>query len=342
MTRPWSRAVVLAKLVFAPWLKSIYPDPMTTQSGSATQRRILVVEDDPTIMNLIKQALDEAGYQTATASSAAEAIHLMRSYKPNLVLTDQDMPGLTGLEMLRELRHQLNYVALIFVSGRSDAPLVAQALRAGADDYIRKPFRFEELLARVEACLRTHDLHHELLDANQKLQEMVERDHLTGLFNMRSMYDRIDGELKRAQRFGRQLACVMIDMDHFKKVNDGHDHLFGSFVLKEAGHLIQKTMRDSDFAARYGGDEFLVVLTDTDGKGAKVFCERMREKVQQHTFDDGKSQMKLTMSLGCAVSKLNQAVDARQLVRAADHALYRAKEAGRNRVELTEDPSTPP
>lgn len=315
---------------------------MTTEQPARKNRRILIVEDDPTILQLIQQSLDEDGYDTATATSTADAIHLMRSFQPNLILTDQDMPGATGLEMLRELRRQLNYVALIFVSGRSDAPLVAQALRAGADDYIRKPFRFEELLARVESCLRTHDLHSELLEANRKLQDMVERDYLTGLLNMRSMYDRVDGELKRATRFNRQLACVMIDMDHFKTVNDGNDHLFGSFVLKEAGHIIQKTMRDSDFAARYGGDEFLIVLTDTDVNGAKVFCERLREKISQHVFQDGNSKIQLTISLGCAVSILNQPIDARQLVRAADHALYRAKEAGRNRVEVSADLSTPP
>ena len=314
---------------------------MTTDLTSI-KRRVLIVEDDTNIIQLIKQALDEEGYETATANSAVEGIHLIRSFKPHLVLTDQDMPGATGLEMLRELRRQLNYVALIFVSGRSDATLVAQALRAGADDYIRKPFRFEELLARVETCLRTHDLHTELMQANQKLQDMVERDYLTGLLNMRSMYDRIDGELKRATRFNRHLACVMIDMDHFKRVNDNNDHLFGSFVLKEAGMIIQKTMRDSDFAARYGGDEFLVVLTDTDQKGSLIFCERLREKVEQYLFTDGKGKIKLTISLGCAVTAIGQAVDARQLVRAADHALYRAKEGGRNRVEVSKDLSTPP
>ncbi len=303
-------------------------------SARPQDRRILMVEDDPTILQLLKESLGDHGFKTQTAASAQEAVHLIREFKPHLVLTDQDMPGLTGLEMLRELRSQLNYVAVIFVSGRSDTEMITQALMAGADDYIRKPFRFEELLARVEACLRTRDLHEELLNANERLQDMVDRDYLTGLFNMRSMYDRIDGELKRAQRYNRQLACVMIDMDHFKTVNDGHDHLFGSFVLKEVGNIIQTTMRDSDFAARYGGDEYLVVLTDTDLNGARVFCERLRKKVFEKTFVDGKNQIQLTMSLGCAVWRAEKPTDARQLVRQADHALYRAKDAGRNCVSV--------
>lgn len=328
------------ELVFARDLRTRILKAMITVHPP--ERKILIVEDDTTIQQMIKEAVEGAGYLVEAASSAEEALNLIRNFKPHLILTDQDMPGLSGLEMLRDLRDQLNYTAVIFVSGRSDALLVAQALHSGADDYIRKPFRFEELLARIEACLRTHDLHRGLLEANQKLQDMVERDHLTGLFNMRSMYDRIDGELKRAFRFGRQVACVMLDMDHFKRVNDGHDHLFGSFVLKEVGLLIQKTMRDSDFAARYGGDEFLVVLTDTNSEGSQAFCERLREKVASYNFTDGKSSIRLTLSLGCAVSILSQEITARQLVRAADHALYRAKDAGRNRVELDSAPASTP
>lgn len=246
------------------------------------------------------------------------------------------MPGLTGIDLLRDLRSQLNYVAVIFVSGRRDVNLVTQALRAGADDFIRKPYPFEELVARVEACLRVHELHHSLMDANHKLQEMVDRDYLTGLYNMRSMYDRIDGELKRALRHGRQVSCVMLDMDHFKSVNDRNDHLFGSFVLKQVGKIIQRTMRDSDFAARYGGDEFLVTLSDTDLAGAKVFCERLREAIKAKPFTDGTSAMSLTVSVGCAVSKVGSKIDARSLVRKADNELYRAKENGRDRVEAEE------
>lgn len=302
-------------------------------------RKILIVEDDATIRAMVHEALSQHGYQTEVAGSAQEATGLILSFKPHLILTDQDMPGSTGIEMLRELRSQLNYVAVIFVSGRSDVNFVTQALRAGADDFIKKPFRFEELVARVEACLRTQDLHQDLLEANQKLQEMIERDYLTGLFNMRSMYDRIDGEIKRAARTKNQLACIMMDMDHFKTVNDTNDHLFGSFVLKEMGQIVQKAMRNSDFAARYGGDEFLVVLNDTDLNGAKIFSERLRQRIEGHTFQDGKNQVKLTLSLGCAVSHPNLTIDARQLVRLADHALYRAKELGRNRVEVS---STPP
>ena len=238
------------------------------------QVKILVVDDDPNTLEVIYEALVQANYTAKKASHADEALHLIETFEPTIVLTDHDMPGLTGLEMLNELRQQENYTTVIFVSARGESTLVAQALRAGADDFIRKPFRFEEMLARIEASLRVNGLHKDLLEANQKLQKMVELDYLTGLFNMRSMYDRIDFELKRGKRFGRSVSCIMMDMDHFKSVNDTNDHLFGSFVLKEVGQIIKKTMREIDFAARYGGDEFLIVLTETNEEGTFTFCNR--------------------------------------------------------------------
>lgn len=299
----------------------------------SNMRKIVVVEDDPAVAEILRDALEGAGYQVSMAPTGSEGLMLIRDLQPDVVLTDQDMPEQTGLEMLRELRSQQNYVAVLFVSARGDVEMVTQALRAGADDYIRKPFRVEEMLARIEACLRTRDLHQQLLVANQQLQQTVERDYLTGLFNMRSMYERIDGEIKRAARFGRELAAIMVDMDHFKRVNDEHDHLFGSFVLKETGRLITETMRDSDFAARYGGDEFLIVLTDVHLEGARAFCERLRARVKKHLFEDGKDQIQLTISMGGAITQAKN-IDARALVRRADEQLYKAKEKGRDRFEL--------
>lgn len=124
-----------------------------------------------------------------------------------------------------------------------------------------------------------------------------------------------------------------MDMDHFKKVNDQNDHLFGSFVLKETGRLINETMRDIDLAARYGGDEFLIVLTEANAEGTKIFCERLREKIENFEFKDGDNRIKLTISLGFTVTGGEDSnLDARQLVRQADHALYEAKAEGRNTI----------
>ncbi len=299
--------------------------------GDST-KKILIVEDDPLSMDVLVEALRRDKYQIETASSVDEAYSKVKFWKPHLVLSDHDMPGTSGMEMLRKLRENKFYVTLVFVSGRSDTKLVVEALKAGADDYIKKPFRVEELLARVEANLRHNKVHQELIEANNKLQEQVDIDHLTGLYNMRSMYDKIDYELKRAKRYKNNVACVMLDMDFFKTVNDDNDHLFGSFVLKEVGQIILSNIRDIDFAARYGGDEFLVVLGTTNKEGAGVFCERMRKVIEDYNFVDGDNQIKLTVSLGFSVSDFGKVETARELVRSADKALYLAKSRGRNQV----------
>lgn len=290
----------------------------------------MIVEDDQPVLEVVNEALVQAGFVTAVATSAEEAFDKITDFEPDLVLSDHDMPHMTGLDMLVKLRQNQNYVSVIFVSGRSDLKTICDSLEIGADDYIRKPFRFEELIARIKNCLRTKEVHVQLQAANEKLQEMVDRDYLTGLYNMRTMYERIDFELARARRYDRQVAAVMIDMDHFKTVNDHNDHLFGSYVLAEMGKILGQMVRGTDLAARYGGDEFLVILTEVDREGAKTFCERLRERIEKHTFENENSRIKLTISLGYSIFSGEEGIDARSLVRHADHALYVAKEGGRN------------
>lgn len=295
-------------------------------------RRVLVVDDDAINIKILSDALKMDGYTIQTASSGELAIQQIEEYDPELVLMDYNMGKMTGLDTLKLLRARKNYVAVVFVSGNTDSGLVSQCLEAGADDFIRKPAKLDELRSRVKVRFRLKDLTDQLMIANEKLQALAITDDITGLFNMRTMYERIENELKRAKRYGRHVSCVMMDIDHFKEVNDLHDHLFGSFVIKELGRLIKRNMRDMDFAARYGGDEFLIVLPETNAEGTIVFTERLRAVIEAHTFDDGKSQLKRTCSFGYATSNPAAAPDARELVREADHALYRAKDSGRNRI----------
>jgi len=296
------------------------------------KRRILVVDDDHDNLHFFRDLLLSEEYLVEIASSGDEALHQIDAFNPELVILDYNMPGLNGLETLQMLRRRQNYVAVIFVSGESESDLIVNCLRGGADDYIQKPFNYGELLARIRVRFRNKDVNDQLEVANNKLKDMAEKDDLTGLYNMRFIYEKIEQELKRARRYKRNVACIMMDLDHFKSVNDEFDHLFGSHVLREIGQLIQRSMRETDFAARYGGDEFLMVLTEAEMEGTQAFAERVRSMVEAHVCTDGKNTFSRTASLGFAIATPEEDLAARDLVRRADHALYEAKETGRNRV----------
>lgn len=294
------------------------------------EKRVLVIDDDPANLAFSRAVLTAAGCEVEVADSGPLGLELIPQFQPHVLLLDVNMPRLDGLSTLKKVRESVEYISVIFVSASSDVEAVVRGLDAGADDYLRKPYDPRELCARVRAQIRIKELHDQLKSANYKLQELVDIDDLTGLFNMRSIYDRIEQELARGHRFGRATAVVMIDMDYFKQVNDKNDHLFGSAVLRDVGKIIFKNLRKVDFAARYGGDEFLVVLTETEPKGAFTFCERLRLAIKGTTFSHNGQSTRLTASLGVAISDPQDKVDSRALVRAADRALYISKEGGRD------------
>ena len=306
---------------------------MKQKQNTPNDYKILVVDDDPACTKIVSSALEFENYQVLVSHSGSEALKQIKSWHPDLVLLDVSMPGLNGLETLKALRQSKSYVSVLFVSGKSGTDDVVNGLDCGADDYIRKPFDIKELLARVRTQLRIKELNDNLLKANNRLKELIDIDDLTGLYNMRSLYDRLDHEILRAKRFKRGICVIMLDMDYFKSVNDTNDHLFGSFVLSEVGKIIKSNIRSVDFAARYGGDEFLIVLTEIDLNGAKIFAERLRQIISSYEFSNDGHKTHQTVSIGLAVTD-NGCVDvtARKLVRSADNCLYEAKEKGRNCV----------
>lgn len=298
--------------------------------------KILLVDDDIDNLKIVRKLLEKEGYIVETADSGPKGVAAFDEFKPDLILLDVNMPGMDGLETIQLLKRKQNTAAVVFVTANTATTDIIRGLDAGALDYITKPFSAMELLARVRAQLRVKKLQDDLLEANEKLQGLVEIDDLTGLYNMRSVYEKLDQEIERARRYGHGVAAIMLDMDHFKGVNDNHDHLFGSFVLSEVGRIIKKSIRTHDFAARYGGDEFLICLSQTTKEGAELFCERLRQSLENYTFRNQNDQIQLTASMGCAMIVDGQSLmDGRSLVRHADHGLYRSKQEGRNRVTVT-------
>lgn len=298
---------------------------------SPRSRRILVVDEDTDSLNILLEPLRWEGYDARGVSSIEEAAQLIGTWVPHIALLDFKT-NREGLQKLQKIRMKLPHSSCIIISEDSSTESIIVSLDSGADDYIVKPFVPLELLARIRTHIRIRDLHEQLVYANERLKEMVDTDDLTGLYNMRSLYSRLDFEIERARRFGRGVACVMLDMDYFKTVNDGHDHLFGSHVISEVGKIIKQNTRNIDIPARYGGDEFLVVLTEVTFEGAQLFCERLRKNIENTTFSNDQDSISLTVSVGLAYYPESEKINAKEFVRRADHALYEAKRQGRNRV----------
>lgn len=298
------------------------------------QRPILVLDEDPDTLELMAEPLRWEGYDVHGFTSERDASEALNLLRPQLVVLDPDFADGNGFHFVSNLFSANQQVPVMVVSSNPTTEKITQFLDLGASDFISSPFVPMEFLARVRTQLRMRDMQEELLTSNQKLQELVEIDDLTGLFNMRSLYSKLEFEIERAQRFNRPVTVVMIDMDKFKSVNDGHDHLFGSFVISEVGKIIRQNTRTIDIPARYGGDEFLIVLSEIPLSGVEFFCEKLRNRVEQHTFSSGPDSIKLTLSIGYATYDGDHAatVSAKELVRRADAALYEAKNKGRNQV----------
>jgi diguanylate cyclase (GGDEF)-like protein len=253
--------------------------------------------------------------------------------RPALVITDCVMPDLTGVELCQRIRAaQSSYVYIIMVTAITEKDNIVKGLAAGADDYLTKPFHTEELLARVKVGRRLIDLQRQLEDKNSLLEHVALTDDLTGLPNRRGIEAWAGRQLHAAVRHGFSFWVVLIDLDHFKSVNDTHGHHAGDTVLKAFAEILTAQTRSSDISGRIGGDEFLHVVTYAEEANMPIVVERIRAKLAARTFPFAGSTM--TASFGVAGFRGDTAPAFSDLVSRADRALYRAKQQGRNRSEI--------
>lgn len=303
--------------------------------------KILVVDDNPSSIDLVTESLNDEGYQFITAGDGSEALAKVRDESPHLVIMDVVMPRMGGYEACRIIKSNqaFGFTPIILMTAREDVGSKVEGLELGADDYLIKPVNPGELAARVKSMLRlkqaTDELQQkqaELTKLNEKLKELSITDELTGLFNRRYFYNRCRYEFMRAQRFLTPITCIMLDLDHFKRVNDTYGHLFGDVVLKGIADILRESLRRVDLLARYGGEEMLIILPDTNENGGELVAERLRRAVEEAEFSDGTITVKITISLGAATFPGLEIEDYEDLIRTADEALYRAKQSGRNRV----------
>jgi diguanylate cyclase (GGDEF)-like protein len=293
---------------------------------------ILIADDDPDILSLLGLLLERAGYAVVQAADGLEALQLAAEHAPDLCVLDISMPGADGYTVCRELQTQGSASpSVIFLTAHAHTTARVSGLDVGAVDYVVKPFNGAELLARVRAALRTKT-------AQDALRVEATTDALTGLLN-RSHLEHAGGELVAlAQRAERPISCLMIDLDHFKAVNDTYGHAAGDAVLAEAAARFSRAVRRSDLLVRYGGEEFLVLLPDTDATGAVTMARRLRDSLEVAPIvysEPGHDPVAIAVRASVGVASWRQAeADVAALVALADKALYRAKALGRDRVEL--------
>ncbi|MEI7457141.1 MAG: diguanylate cyclase [Nitrosomonadales bacterium] len=320
---------------------------VVVKSPSIQSLQVLVVEDDPTTLKLLDAMLKSAGHTVMLASNGVEALRMIRQQVPQLIVSDWMMPEMDGLSLCRKLRESdawRNIYTVILTAQESPERLI-QAFEAGADDYLLKPIAPKIFFARLRAAHRVIQMQAELADdreqlqrlanelteANHRLQQLALTDVLTGLPNRRAAMVRLDQEWSTAQRNRRPFACMVLDVDHFKAINDQYGHPAGDVVLSSMAQALRAAARAQDLVARFGGEEFLVICPDTEVDAAFQCAERLRLQVAAMTVPGVDPAIKLTVSIGVAVSRPEMA-DLEVLLAGADKCLYAAKQAGRNRT----------
>jgi diguanylate cyclase (GGDEF)-like protein len=312
------------------------------------RHKILIVDDHEDNIELLRARLEARGYEVHGANDGFAALEAVQRVCPDLILLDVMMPKMDGIEVVRRLKanSDLPFIPVIMQTALDSTENKVEGLDAGADDYITKPINFAELEARVNSLLRIKQLQvaleksntkleareKELAQMNDKLREISLTDGLTGVENRRSLEERLQDQWQHSVRLHEPMAVVMCDIDKFKAVNDNYGHQAGDSVLKAIARILKEEAREIDRVGRYGGEEFLLILPGTVLDAAVTFAERLREKVENHTFLYEGGSLRRTMSCGVAAAPHPRVKDQEALVRAADDALYVAKETGRNRV----------
>jgi diguanylate cyclase (GGDEF)-like protein len=273
-----------------------------------------------------------AGFSTLAASSAEEALDLIEKNNFSVVITDIRLPGMGGLELTKVIK-QKNGSDVIVVTGYSDDYSYEEAINIGASDFVIKPVRLEELLLRLRRVLKERQLSSERTRMMQKLQKLATTDGLTKLYNSRSFYSQLELEVDRYNRYKHPLSLLLLDIDNFKEFNDNFGHLEGDKVLVRFSQIIKSCLRTNDSAYRYGGEEFTVILPETNGEEAKTVAQRIRASLESEKFRPiPNKNAKITISIG--VTQYFPKEELSAFIRRADKAMYLSKKNGRNRVSV--------
>ena len=293
---------------------------------------VLVIEDHPDQRELLAIVLQREGYRVVTAANGLEALEKLEVENIQIALSDIMMPKMDGFELIKRIRTNpaLKSIYLILITARIQEGDRVRGLDLGADDYITKPFSFSELLARVRVGSRV--VHYQ-----QHLEYQTQVDSLTGLFNRRAFEKKIHEEFERSKRYHNPLSLLILDIDNFKTINDTYGHHGGDAALVKISETFREKTRQSDFPSRYGGEEFVLVLPETDQENALQVASKIHDAIRTCAFGTTARPFKLPVSIGVSSTSTRFYSDWREMLDDADQALYLAKNTGKDRIE-TWDP----
>jgi two-component system cell cycle response regulator len=307
-------------------------------SQKKSQFPILIAEDDPVSRRMLGKVLNKSGYEVVAVENGKIALDKYKEKFFPIVLTDWMMPEMDGFELCKSIRdHAIErYVFIVLLTAKDSKEDIILGFEAGADDYLTKPINYAELIARIKTGTRILELEQSLRIANEEIKKLSITDALTTVYNHRYIMENLPREIKRSVRYSRNLSLVMVDIDHFKKINDTYGHQTGDYVLKKISSYLKDSIRyELDWVARYGGEEFLIVLPETDISGSTCVAERFRETIEKMEIKFKGKHVSITASFGVSSfepSDNSQMVTAEMMIKDADKFLYEAKNGGRNKV----------
>ncbi len=308
---------------------------IASETSGPSAFRVLVAEDDPMFRRILKHWLESWGYSVTLAEDGTQAWEILQQEsQPELLILDWVMPGVDGAELCHRVRARGRtlYQYILLVTAKDNSDDVVTGLEAGADDYLTKPFERNELRARLRVGRRILTLQAGLIQAREDLRFQATHDALTGIWNRRASLDLLQREIERASRTQSSTGLLILDIDHFKQVNDSYGHLTGDTVLREVASRITHVVRSYDLVGRHGGEEFLVVLPGCDREHALQSAERIRSAIESQPFVVDELQVRVTISIGATSS--TSGMSEKEMLTIADAALYKAKNAGRNCTAL--------
>lgn len=350
MTAAISRGATAPSVDYADMI-SDHPRSQTRDAGDDTTQilkldlpeapTVLIVDDDDLVLARLQDLVTAAGYAVRTAATGVEAMTLLEESAASIVITDLSMPGMNGLELCRRIREHVwpGYVYVVLLTAKDQEKDILAGLDAGADDYIGKRTSSAQFTARLRTARRVLALEYSLKSALEKKRRVAMTDALTGAYNRRYFTRHLSRETKRAQRFGGKVSLLLLDIDHFKRVNDSYGHGGGDIVLKRLTREISKYLRrDTDWCARIGGEEFALVLEGTTRADAFRRAEKVRRAIESTSIETPKGAVRITVSIG--ISGLEEFTNrhlatAQALLERADTNLYASKARGRNCVTLS-------